>query len=326
LLVVAAVYQSRKEVIDMDWCFKLLLIFFGSFLIKSSAQSLDAGFTAQGIEPDPSQGETSVQPTLQASEQQLYKVAQSITARVYCGESWGSGILIRKQGNSYGILTNAHVISHSCRNSIRVQLPDNQLYPVNNVNEFRGNDYDLALISFHSSTNYTIASINPSNSASVGSSVFAAGFPFDAEFPQKKEFAFTKGKIQSLSDKAFDRGYQIGYTNSFEIGMSGGPLINQQGQVVGINGKRAYPLWSNPYVFADNSVASESLAEKMSQLSWAIPIQTFLQIDSGIPNVSSNVPSNSQVSPVIEKQPSGTLLPITNEPNRFMPLSEPRLW
>jgi serine protease Do len=315
-----------KEVTNVGWCFKLLLIIFGSFLIESSAQSLDAGFTAQGMEPDPSQGESSVQPTLQATEQKLYKIAQSITARVYCGENWGSGILIRKQGNNYGVLTNAHVISHSCRNSIRVQLPDNQLYSVNNLNEFRGNDYDLALISFRSSTNYAIASINPSNPASVGNSVFAAGFPFDSDFPQKKEFAFTKGKIQSLSDKAFDRGYQIGYTNSVEIGMSGGPLINQQGQVVGINGKRAYPLWSNPYVFADNSVASESLAEKMSQLSWAIPIQAFLQIDSGISTVSSNVPSNFQVFPVIKKQPSGTLLPIINESNRFIPPSEPRLW
>jgi S1-C subfamily serine protease len=244
--------------------------------------------------------ESSVQLTLQASEQQLYKIAQSITVRVYCGETWGSGILIRKQGNNYGILTNAHIINPSCRNSIRVQLPDNKFYSISNVNKFRGNDYDLVLISFRSSESYAIASVNPSTRASVGNNVFAAGFPFDAEFLQRKEFAFTKGKIQSLSDKAFDRGYQIGYTNLVEIGMSGGPLINQQGQVIGINGKLAYPLWTNPYVFADNSVASESLAAKMSQLSWAIPIQAFLRIDSGIANVSSNVPSNSQVSPAIE--------------------------
>jgi S1-C subfamily serine protease len=278
------------------------------------------------MKPEHPPKESFIRLTLQASEQQLYKIAQSITVRVYCGEMRGSGILIRKKRNNYGILTNAHIINHSCRNSIRVQLPDNKFYSVSNVNEFRDNDYDLVLISFRSSASYAIASVNPSTPASVGNNVFAAGFPFDAEFPQKKKFAFTKGKIQNLSDQAFDRGYQIGYTNSVEIGMSGGPLINQQGQVVGINGKLAYPLWTNPYVFVDNSVASESLAKKMSQLSWAIPIQAFLQIDSRLSNVSSNVPSNLQVPPIIERQSSRNLLPIATESNRFMPLAEPRLW
>jgi S1-C subfamily serine protease len=300
LFVGGVVHKSLKEDTEVDWYFKLLLVF-GSFLIESSVHSFDIGFTARGMKPEYPLEESSVQLTLQASEQQLYKIAQSITVRVYCGETWGSGILIRKQGNNYGILTNAHIINPSCRNSIRVQLPDNKFYSISNVNKFRGNDYDLVLISFRSSESYAIASVNPSTRASVGNNVFAAGFPFDAEFLQRKEFAFTKGKIQSLSDKAFDRGYQIGYTNLVEIGMSGGPLINQQGQVIGINGKLAYPLWTNPYVFADNSVASESLAAKMSQLSWAIPIQAFLRIDSGIANVLSNVPSNSQVSPAIEE-------------------------
>ncbi|QEI44135.1 hypothetical protein BMF77_04766 [Dolichospermum sp. UHCC 0315A] len=31
-------------------------------------------------------------------------------------------------------------------------------------------------------------------------------------------------------EKALERGYQIGYTNKLEKGMSGGPLLNENGQ------------------------------------------------------------------------------------------------
>ncbi|MFM6409050.1 MAG: serine protease, partial [Microcystis sp.] len=78
-------------------------------------------------------------------------------------------------------------------------------------------------------------------------------------------------------------------------GMSGGPLLNRQGKVIGINGIHAYPLWGKSYVFADGTVTSPALWEQMSRLCWAIPIRTFGQ--SGAASPSSSRPRRPSVSP-----------------------------
>jgi hypothetical protein len=118
----------------------------------------------------------------------------------------------------------------------------------------------------------------------LGNEVYAAGFPYnsDANNSQsiQEEFTFTEGKINMISELSFRGGYQIGYTNKIEKGMSGGPIFNNKGQIVGINGRHKYPIWGNPYVFEDGSIANPEKKEEMSQLSWGIPIQTFLKFSS----------------------------------------------
>ncbi len=60
--------------------------------------------------------------------------------------------------------------------------------------------------------------------------------------------------------------------------MSGGPLLNRQGCVVGVNGMHAYPLWDAPLIYADGSQVDERLHQTIVRLSWAVPISTFLQL------------------------------------------------
>lgn len=51
-----------------------------------------------------------------------------------------------------------------------------------------------------------------------------------------------------------------------------------EGQVVGINGMHAYPLWGDPYVFKDGSLPCPKMRAVMEQSSWAIPIETFAKL------------------------------------------------
>lgn len=212
----------------------------------------------------------------QLSAEQLQRLARSITVKVVTGDSWGSGILIQKQGQTYTVLTNQHVLDGG--KSYRVETPDGRSYPVNLLRSVRTDD-DLGLVQFRSPDHtYTIASLKHSANLAVDAQVFSAGFPFKFSSPESGRFEFTTGRISILLDRPFVGGYQIGYTNEVQRGMSGGPLLDHQGVVVGINGMRKYPLWDDPYVFKDGSTLSEAVWERMTKLSWAVPTQSFLRL------------------------------------------------
>jgi S1-C subfamily serine protease len=59
--------------------------------------------------------------------------------------------------------------------------------------------------------------------------------------------------------------------------MSGGPLLNLQGQVVGVNGKHSYPLFGerSAYMYENGSLVEEEM-ELLKRSSWAIPIETLV--------------------------------------------------
>ncbi len=224
----------------------------------------------------PAQPSQAVKPTL--TEAQLHQHAKSITVKVLSGLNSGSGILIHQQGQVYTVLTNQHVLLFGEGKSYRIETPDGQTYPANLTNSGKFDHQDLGLLQFRSDGVYAVASLSWNSKPLPGEDVVAAGFPLETSTSQPQGFVSNKGKIAVLNPQAFGGGYQIGYTNAVKKGMSGGPLLNRQGQVIGINGIHKYPLWGNPYVFEDGHTASSEEKKLMSQLSWAIPVQTFLQL------------------------------------------------
>lgn len=212
---------------------------------------------------------------LQLSKEELRKLARSITVRVVLGDGWGSGILVGRTEQVYTVLTNQHVLDNA--KSYRVQTPDGHIYPVTLLSSFRTND-DLALLQFRSPERvYAVATLSSSKIA-VDEQVFSTGFPLKIDTSDSANFEFTTGKISIVLDRPFVGGYQIGYTNEVKRGMSGGPVLDRHGVVVAINGMRKYPLWGDPYVFKDGSTVSEAMWQRMTQLSWAVPIQNFQRL------------------------------------------------
>lgn len=203
----------------------------------------------------------------------LYERARSITVRVKAGRSGGSGILIQQRRQVYTVLTNRHVVSVGA--PYVIQTPDGRSHPANFVKKvnFRGND--LAILQFRSQASYAIAPLASTNHLLEGDPVISAGFPLESPPKRANGLLITVGKISLLPPKAFVGGYQIGYTNLIQQGMSGGPVLNLRGEVIGVNSLHAYPLWGDPYIFQDGSKPPPAQRKTIIQSSWAVPIETF---------------------------------------------------
>lgn len=188
----------------------------------------------------------------------------------------GSGILISRQGRLYTVLTNQHVITPGA--PYVIQTPDGRSHPANLVKKFNSRGIDLAMLQFKGQATYAIASLSRTPQLLEGSPVLAAGFPHDPIPNQPKGLLITVGHISLLPPQPFQGGYQIGYTNRIYQGMSGGPVLNLHGEVIGINSLHAYPLWGDPYIFQDGSKPSITQRQQVLQSSWAVPISRFREV------------------------------------------------
>jgi S1-C subfamily serine protease len=205
-------------------------------------------------------------------------IARQITVRVLVGDRRSSGTIIAKRGNRYTILTNAHVTNKG--NSYRITTPDGKTYPAKCAQPFKqgvcttDKNNDLALLEFTSSQTYTVPTWGDSRSLTPGETIYSAGFPFD-----KQALQVTTGKIDTQTSRPLQGGYQIGFGSTTEPGMSGGSLLNSQGQLIGIIGFSSYPILNDGYQYQDGSQPAASEIKELRKSSFAIPIATLAQID-----------------------------------------------
>jgi Do/DeqQ family serine protease len=141
----------------------------------------------------------------------------------------GSGVLVREQDDTYYVLTNDHVVGDA--DNIEVVLEDESTYDA----ELIGTDQrkDLALVSFEEpDRELPLARLGDSDSLAVGDWVLAVGSPFGFQS------TVTAGIVSALERRGGPRGNINDFIQtdaSINQGNSGGPLINLQGEVVGIN-------------------------------------------------------------------------------------------
>jgi tetratricopeptide (TPR) repeat protein len=211
----------------------------------------------------------------QVNQQTAQAVASKITVQVNVGEGVGSGVLLSKNDDTYLILTNAHVIAGQSDLAITIQTPDGQRYPVHRVKDLQVGKFDLELLEFTSTYPYQVAKIDASRDKSAlkeETKLIAAGFASDTN-----TLKVITGTVKQLPQEAFINGTQIGYktTGDIEQGMSGGPILDEAGNLVGINSVYAYPI-KPVYTYADGTRATADRVAKYRQANWGIPIGNLL--------------------------------------------------
>lgn len=144
----------------------------------------------------------------------------------------GSGVIIRRSGNSYTVLTAYHVVKEGKK--YQVITHDQQSYTVNNVKHLQG--LDLALVEFSSSKPYNVAKIGDSDLATATTTVYVGGFPAKTAAISNPYFSFNKGQVNANGAAQRD-GYNLIYENKTLNGMSGGPVLNEKGELVGVHGR-----------------------------------------------------------------------------------------
>lgn len=138
--------------------------------------------------------------------------------------SLGSGFIIDQEGY---IVTNNHVIEDA--DQIKVRLTTGEEYDAEVVG--RDPNTDLALIKIEGARGLKPMPIGNSDELKVGTWVVAIGSPFGLEQTVTAGIVSAKGRI--IGSGPYDDFIQT--DASINPGNSGGPLIDMQGEVVGIN-------------------------------------------------------------------------------------------
>ena len=181
-------------------------------------------------------------------------------SRSYKVESFGSGVILNSDGF---IITNEHVIHNA--NEILITTGAGQTYNA----ELIGSDEltDIALLKIDEKNLLSIKAGN-SDSLIIGEWVIALGNPLGL-FNISNKATATAGIVSALDmdfgRKESGRVYQnmIQTDASINPGNSGGPLINSQGEVIGIN----------TFIMTNNSYIGGSIG-----IGFAIPINLVEEI------------------------------------------------
>ena len=135
----------------------------------------------------------------------------------------GSGFIIGTNGK---ILTNEHVVAGAKQVNIIMPKPDSSQYNGNVI--LSDEDLDLAVVQIHAARTFPTLRFDSGDDVHIGEEVAALGFPAPAS-----NLTVTSGIISSIFE--LDNITFIQTDATLNPGNSGGPLLNRDGAVVGVN-------------------------------------------------------------------------------------------
>lgn len=152
------------------------------------------------------------------------------------GDYGGTGFFIRKYNNRYTILTNRHVVQNCDSYCLLTTFDGNNYgFSSENVRYFPG--IDLAEVDIDTDINYPVATLSNKNKIVPGSLVYTYGWNAVGTRLKSRGLQWLDGKVTGeLPTYNSSEGYSLAYTLAQIPGLSGSPLLNEDGEVIGIYG------------------------------------------------------------------------------------------
>ncbi len=209
---------------------------------------------------------------------QVNDIAREVTVLIRGEQGHGSGVIIQKSGNTYYVLTAEHVVRK--KDDFKLVTADKQAYAVDYSQVQKINGVDLAIVKFTSDKNYQVAKMGTAKT-NEGQDVYVSGWPSNgaigAAAGGELIRQFTSGSISGFLPKPLN-GYSMIYTNVTRSGMSGCPVLDTAGRLVGIHGMGDKEDARQLIESGLSQEAAIGLAAKIKPgFNYAIPISVFLQ-------------------------------------------------
>ena len=218
----------------------------------------------------------------------------------------GSGVLVAHQGGWYYALTALHVVR--TRGTVYgIRTSDGEVHIVDDVDETSNitplgaeqgefgetiSGLDLALVKFKSDRDYPVATMGDSSRIEPGDRLVVSGWPNPDDASARRQRQSVNGQLTAvLSRPSNDGGYSFLYDNGTRRGMSGGPVLNVAGELVGIHGRGRGP--GNNCAGGFESGASGTSPETSPETS--LGKGTFSGMDLG--QTSRSLPPAAEVKP-----------------------------
>lgn len=201
------------------------------------------------------------------------RIAKAITVRIE-GATQGSGVIVKKKGNRYTVLTAWHVVSgNRPGEELAITTLDKKQHLLDQGSIERLGQIDMAVLTFSSRAAYKVASIGNVKQVNYDDKVYVAGFPLS----NSQNLRYEVGDVVANAEVGIDQGYQLLYDNKTEAGMSGGVLLNSNGELIGLHGRGEM----NEYTSNQNEVSSKTGVNQ------GVPISYYKLFVSGEPVVAT---------------------------------------
>jgi tetratricopeptide (TPR) repeat protein/S1-C subfamily serine protease len=177
----------------------------------------------------------------------LNSKARQMTVRIENSGGNGSGVIIAKEGNNYYVLTAKHILQNYQNNRV---FTNHQIITYDQ--DRRGatativaEGVDLAVVKFSSNSNYPVARLGGYNTKD-DDFAFVGGFPGRDkinsplwQWQLNPGFISSQamGKLKTETNQSFSNGYDLIYSSISYGGMSGGPVFDSNGNIIGIHGR-----------------------------------------------------------------------------------------
>jgi tetratricopeptide (TPR) repeat protein/V8-like Glu-specific endopeptidase len=214
------------------------------------------------------------------SATEVNEIAKSTTVQI-SSQSPGSGVLIKRNGQTYTVLTAAHVVATD--DDYEIVTPSGQQYRLQPGTIQRYPNVDLATVQFVSAERHDVARIAKADRITEGAASYVAGFPLRTQAITDSIYSFSTGNIIANAARPLADGYALMYSNNTLPGMSGGPILNASGQLIGIHGRadtttQVQEEHLNPDVFIKTG------------FNLGIPIQTFMSLAPDVVGPAESLP------------------------------------